>query len=410
MATFYVNSITGNNSNSGASWALAKATLAGVYAAASNGDTIYCHGRFGESLTFNKTLTWIGHGYCVFHGNSKGLSGHTVNTAGTVWIGVTFSKYASFGIQTYASTASFPRLYRCTIDDCDIGVYTSTNYGQIYLVDCVMKNNTIAAAYGNANFVAGFTNCVFVGNAVSIKKNASYVMAGILTKCILRDLVFWEVSATAGNVSDGTNYNIYDFSFGKCVVGGVDKTTLAAWIASLTAPLDAQSIDRAWSSDVGDRTNELLLSNPSSYLLTAGPGLTPIGLTLPAVTLSNTKNATLWTGGVFSNTEIDGSGYLVLSAGQTSGYWRSDIIDFGANINAKCVEISAANESATQYLDYDTGDSPGYFNVRVRGSAASFLKSDASPSWVTVPRGAEIGNYMSNALRYWQIEITLRGT
>jgi len=162
-------------------------------------------------------------------------------------------------------------------------------------------------------------------------------------------------------------------------------------------------------TDMADPLKMASRPTPASFLLTADNGGGPIGVTKPAVTLSNNRNASLWTGGVFSNCEIDGSGNLVLSAGQTLGTYKTDLIDFGANLDAHSVEIfTAGSDRPNTYVDYDTGDSPNHVNIRIRGSATSFLKTDSSPSWVIVPLGDEIGAYMSNGLRYWQIELTLR--
>ena len=206
------------------------------------------------------------------------------------------------------------------------------------------------------------------------------------------------------------DWNCFDFTNGKCVVNGVDKTTLATWQAAMTAPTDANSIDRVWRTAVGDYANNVLYPNPASFLLTAGPGATPIGIQRPALTVSNNTNQALWTGGVFSGTEVDGSGYLVLSAGQTVGTWSSDVIDFGANLDLYSVRIGGVNEDATHYIDTDTADSPGFYNIEVRGSSTSFAKTNGTLTWVTVPRGAEVGQFLSpNAFRYWQIRLTLRG-
>lgn len=50
MANIYLRSATGNNANSGASWALAKATLAGAFAVAAPGDTIYAAHNHNEAF------------------------------------------------------------------------------------------------------------------------------------------------------------------------------------------------------------------------------------------------------------------------------------------------------------------------------------------------------------------------
>jgi hypothetical protein len=60
MANIYVKSTTGNNGNSGASWALAKATLAGAQAIAAAGDFVWVSQAHAESTASTVTLNWPG--------------------------------------------------------------------------------------------------------------------------------------------------------------------------------------------------------------------------------------------------------------------------------------------------------------------------------------------------------------
>lgn len=57
MAILYVRSTDGNDADSGATWALAKATLAGAFTAAAAGDTIYVSDNHAETQASNMTLT-----------------------------------------------------------------------------------------------------------------------------------------------------------------------------------------------------------------------------------------------------------------------------------------------------------------------------------------------------------------
>lgn len=60
MATIYVRSTDGNNGDSGATWALAKATLAGAAAIDAAGDTIYVSQNHAESTASLVSLSWAG--------------------------------------------------------------------------------------------------------------------------------------------------------------------------------------------------------------------------------------------------------------------------------------------------------------------------------------------------------------
>lgn len=57
MAILYVRSTDGNNADNGSTWALAKATLAGAFAAASAGDIIYVSDNHAETQASAMTLT-----------------------------------------------------------------------------------------------------------------------------------------------------------------------------------------------------------------------------------------------------------------------------------------------------------------------------------------------------------------
>ena len=401
MAIFYVNAVTGNDGNSGASWALAKKTLAAVATAASTNDVVYAHGYFSENFP-SKALYWIAKGTVIVDFanlyNGATLSGWNVQ-------GFTFCRAQSYAAWCSGGSNLFQD---CVFCDQPGGVVVVQNGASITLINCQFFNHSVAATGGTGGSNTGtfyLDNCVFAGNAVSWLRNTGGATVRA-RRCVFADVVFFNASA-ASAIDTLQDWNAYDFSIGKCVINSVNYTSLATWKTLLASPKEINSLDQTLS--VGDALVGALRATPSANLLTQGPAGTPIGLLAPAVTLSNNKNSALWTGGVFSNTEIDGNGYIVLSAGQTTGYWRSDVIDFGAALPAQRVEIvTSAEIYPTAYVDYDTGDSPGYVNIRVRGSNSLFAKNDGSPSWTIVPRNAEIGAYLSNHLRYWQIEITLR--
>lgn len=60
MAIFYVRSTDGNDADSGATWALAKATLAGAASASAAGDTIYVSQAHAETQASAMTITFPG--------------------------------------------------------------------------------------------------------------------------------------------------------------------------------------------------------------------------------------------------------------------------------------------------------------------------------------------------------------
>jgi hypothetical protein len=406
MGVFYANAMTGSDANSGLTEVLAKRTWNSVYAAATNGDTIFLSGVFRDTgfSACGKSLWIVARNFATLDGSFSG--GSFSGDYGT-FVGITFRNFI-YGFSTGAANVRFQN---CSFLNNTSGFYGGYESSQTFL-DCIFANNANAGFFARTDtgiMNAAFRNCVFARNGGSaIEAVTSSSQSLVLNNCVLYGAImckFGQSSLFSASSAD----NCYDFSAGKHIVAGVDRTTLAAWQSVINGG-DARSVDRNVLSDLGDISNGSFRANPASVLLTAGVGSSPVGLTLPAVTISNFKNQSSWTGGVFSGTEIDGNGYLVLAAGETSGYWRSGVIDFGASIQAKSFEVYAENETATQYLDYDTADSPGMLTARLRCSNTAFLKDDVAPSWVVVPRGAEIGSLVSNGKRYWQLEITMRGT
>lgn len=420
MAVLYVNSITGDDGNSGASWDLAKQTLAAAKSAATASDTIYCHGRFAEAITTDKTITWVGVGYCVLDGENTIANLVIMNATGTgsSFRGFTITRATNAGVyNTTNNTTCY--FYDCVISNNAYGFYNPSfnTIATWYLFNCQILNNSWAGVYVGTGTVY-LDNVVIYstlgygifnphGNFNVVIINNSAIDCPVLIRSRVSGQILTNGHPNAYALRSGGN--VFQVDPNQNPTSPTDYTTLATFAAAAASTLATNGIEYDWMNDAADETNGIYAPTPAAYLLTAGVGGTPVGYIRPAVALSNSVNASLWTGGVFSNTEIDGSGYLVLSAGQTSGYWRSDIIDLGAAIDAYSIQISSAGEDATNFVDYDTGDSPGYFNVRVRGSNASFAKGDTSPAWVTMPRGDEIGDHMSTALRYWQVELMLRG-
>ncbi len=417
MSVLYVDAISGADANSGASWALAKKTLSGANAVASAGDTIVCTGRFLETIPV-KQLFWNGFGYCEFNGN--GGSGANP-AASTSFRNITFTGWLQgpFGNGNYNSTGLVTtagiQFYDCIFRDMPCALSGGQSSGATAIFSrCLFYNlTTYAACAFNSNFFT-FLGCVFFANTVDLYQYSG----GTLTCrfCCFGSPIMIN-NQYASNLCNG-NYNVFDFTNGKNIANAVDKTTLAAWQASTqgtTPGSESNSIDRVWRADVADYANRLLHSNPAGYLLTAGaPILNPtMGNPKPAIGISNNTNASLWTGGVFTNTQLDGSGYLVLSAGQTVGTWASDVVDLTTSTTLYNVNVVTSGEVyPTTYCSTNTTDSsaiPG-LQMEIRGSDTVFLKGDVSPAWITMPRGAEIGGFVAtNKFRYWQIRLTLRG-
>lgn len=410
MAIYYANAISGSSGNNGTSAATPKATLAQCNTLASAGDTIICTGVFKEALPNSKQLFWVGYGYCEFNGNGGVGSNHSY-AANTSYRNITFTNWSSAPIGASAGAAVAVQAYNCVFRDMANAVFMANTSAAFTAINCFFHDLSSRAVELSQNSIYAnipgvvLTRCVFYGNSIDLKLtgvNGSATSAYFNYCCFGSSIQIQNVGAT-NMVHPTCDWNVFDFTNGKSQFNSVDKTTIAAWRTSTSA--EANSIDRVWRADVGDYANRALFSSPAGYLLTAGPNAMPLGVQRAALCISNNTNSSMWTGGVFSNTQING-GNIELSAGQTVGTAATDVIDLGASVAIAriCPTFTGLNYP-TAYLDTDTGDSPNYFNLEYRVSASSFLKTDVSPSWVTAP----INRELAATGRYLQIRVTLRG-
>jgi len=124
--------------------------------------------------------------------------------------------------------------------------------------------------------------------------------------------------------------------------------------------------------------------------------------------MSNAYSAEDWAGGVFTNTQLDGSGRIVLSAGQAVGTWASPVKDLGElNVLRLAASDLAGNEvEPTDVFDSSNSDTaPNRKTFEFRASMSSFAANAASPAWVEVEVGSEPPVI---AGRFVQVRITLR--
>ncbi len=395
MSTWYVNAASGADANSGASWALAKKTLSGANAVASAGDTIVCQGIFYEAIPA-KVLNYIGYGYCEF--NARGLSYLTISTANAF----TTITFAGGSLATMLTTAGLS-FYGCIFRDSPIGIQIQATaafrFHNCRFYNLVGYGVTVSA--GGYGVIAHLTNCEFFANGIDIYPYmvSLNVYPWSFYGCSFGSPVMLKSYSAVPFFSDSC---AYDFTNGKNIYNGTDKTTLAAWRTSQGAPWDVNSVDRTWRADVGDYANRALRSTPAGYLQTAGVGYSPIGLYSPGLTVSNNANSSPWTNGVFTGTVIDSYGKISLLAGYTTGTAATDVIDLGAAISVNALELNLSGETYPNFYSDTT--------VELRGSNTLFSKSAASPAWTTVPRNSEVASAMSpNTYRYWQVRVTLRG-
>ncbi len=407
MPYMYVNAVTGNNSNSGATPALAKLTIAGAMSAATAGDILRLTGSFNEALAITKNVNVEAYGFAEINGN--GVLASLITGAGTIAkiSGLVFRNAAAQIGQL--STSGYWLFQNCILHSAPTGIaQTGGGAGQVTyeFENCSFYNFSVRAVDLTIQ-IFWARNCVFANSPEHIKHTSSspYVR---LRQCVFADNTFFNLGAAA-TLHPASDFNAYNFSAGKAIIAGVDQTSLATLRTTLSSNREMASVDQSLS--LCDEAKHMLRPLPSANLLTQGPMGEPIGLAYPGYCLSSNRNSSLWTGGNFTNCEINGSGNLVLSAGQTVGTYQSDVIDLGAAIYISRINLFLTAEGYTNqypYVDYATAEATHQRTIRVRASNSSFGKSDGSPSWVEVPRNAVLWDYGFNALRYWQVELTLR--
>lgn len=407
MPILYVNAVTGNNSNSGATPALAKLTLASAMSSAVAGDILRLTGSFNEVLAFTKNVNVEAYGFAEINGNGVLANCITGNGVTSKISGMIFRNAAT--VIVVPSSSGYWLFQNCILHSAPVGVaHGSASAG---VITCEFEN---CSFYNFSTRAVDFTsqifwarNCVFANSPEHIKNTSTSAYVR-LRQCVFADNVFFNLGAAA-TLHSASDFNAYNFTAGKAIIAGVDQTSLATLRTTLSSNREMASVDQSLS--LCDEAKHMLRPLPSANLLTQGPMGEPIGLAYPGYCLSSNRNSSLWTGGNFTNCEINGSGNLVLSAGQTVGTYQSDVIDMGASIYISRINLFLTAEGYTNqypYVDYATAEATHQRTIRVRASNSSFGKSDGSPSWVEVPRNAVLWDYGFNALRYWQVELTLR--
>lgn len=168
MADIYVRSTDGNNADSGATWALAKATLAGAITGSAAGDTYYVSQVHAEStagfvtLTFPGTLASPNNVICAndaaepptavaTSGTITATGSNNITLAGSAYIyGLTFISGTSTGAANLTvgnGDATAQTLERCelrvgttsTTSRLFLGSNANANEGYLRLKDCVLR-------------------------------------------------------------------------------------------------------------------------------------------------------------------------------------------------------------------------------------------------------------------------------
>lgn len=196
MATIYVRSTDGNDADSGATWALAKATLTGAMAAAAAGDTIYVSHQHAHSVAAAITLTCPGtpgnpvRVICVNDGaeppttlattateQSTGSNNVIIKGGVSYWYGIGFTSGSAGGTRHLQICDQQAVHEFATFEQCSFKTNGATAGGRI-------KIGPTAGASSTAGKIVRFKDCTFafnnVGNQMVVYQCRAYFQGGSL--------------------------------------------------------------------------------------------------------------------------------------------------------------------------------------------------------------------------------------
>lgn len=431
MTDYFVHALSGNDSNSGLSAGLAKKTIGAAYLLAASGDSIYLTGYFKESLLYStvahnsKAINWRGYPHAV-------LDYHSVPVP-RADVGFTASQtYADLSFLNATWSVINARGYyqhvfnRCRFINCASAfqIIAVSQYAHIF-IDCVFAgaNNIIQNRPSNQRSLPLHIEAsISADNSLVLSHTQGYNdMRTNILRCVIANgdnqtvyhVPYLYAHPNAFHLEGLTNFNAYQTGF-IAVTNTGNYAGLAAWrgsINSLYAPQfeqNSQEIDAR--AELDDPNHGLYRVSINSPLRIAGPARAPIGPAKAGIAISENCNSSLFTNGIFSNTQISHDGWIELIPGQSSGYWRSDVLDLGAGFyRVNALEIGHRNESGAYGAGRISYGSAGSMTLRVRSAASKFSKADASPAWVEVPAFGDLAGTAGLDLngRFWQAEVTI---
>lgn len=369
MPTLFADSRSGNDANSGASWALAKKTLTAAKNTAINGDTIKCAGVFTENLTLTgRTLTFEAEGVAILDGEGVIDAGfvHEDNTT-TVFRGFTIRNCITSGLRMGGFNAinGSLTLEDCVVENCQRGVYVSGNTGNITinLTRTIIRNCSGMGVYRPS--VAGVVTINILNSTITGCGRGIYVPGGntatvklqnsILSHNSIRHIDF-DTNVATSRYSAASNFNDIDFGSGSCFAGSVAITDLATWKGATGADASSISADPLYV----DRLKRLHMLTPASPCLVSGSlvfGSLVQGAynRFPAAGISANVNALQWGTATFEGCSVDGNGNIAVLT--TSGLGTAVFtLDLGAPHTIRRIDLPYIYGWPTSVLDYDKSD------------------------------------------------------
>ena len=377
MGDIFVN-FSGNDSNGGTSHADAKLTIGGAEAIAGNSDRIVVgSGVYNEAVLIDgaTNVDIIADGLVILDGQGSLSTGldlfDTSSNCGEFAnpeTGFIVKDYISVGIKLRSAGAS---AYHMEVSECPTGIQNI----QTGVVEFCVTHDCTTGIEGQSGGAGGnfVRSCTMVDCDTGLKANVGTAFFREVKDCII---AFCDRLITIGS-SNGYGTTVADFNnlhfIQRDTVSTADAdfqttivTTIAAWRTA--SGKDANSIST--NPLFGDLAKDIFTLQKTSPSASAGSGIPPgrQGARRVGFTISNNTNSSLWTGGTFSNTQINGNGDLELISTPGTGTFESDDVDLG--------------ESVTPDVDNDRIYMPQ--NIVYPGQVADSNNADTQPNRLTI--------------------------
>ncbi len=423
MPDIFVNK-SGNDSDSGATAALAKLTIGGATAIAVAGDRIRVQtGVYNETVV----LTVAGAGVQVVADGLVILDGQNVlatgisssSTSRGIMTGL-FNDESCLIVKDFTSTGMIMGGFsnsaeNLIVRDCPNGIILSAQ--QNILQDCLVHDCATRGIQADTSIVVNATirRCTVVDCAIGVDLDDTsddiFLSDMIVARQQLGAMVLLDVETPPGDFFSNRNNFFFDGTSTADFQATTGITTLAAWRTASGG--DAQSI----SSDplFVDSAKKLYMLDVLSPSLTAGTG-SPGGhqgfFPNPAVGISNNVNAGLWDdpggGGtaVYTGVAQDGSQNIELIATPT-GTYESGALVFGVARVLSQLLAEMQIIYPAQVLDSTTGDiEPNRLTLEVRGAATA--PALALATYFDFEFCSKISNVVAGPFTHWQFRVTFR--
>ena len=435
MAIFYVSK-SGNDSNSGASYALSFLTISKALLQTGNNTIIVGAGLYNEKLTTlaagSVTVTIYCDGVVVLDGTGIANSNPAINLVDSCITSIIpYTSGGQFIIQNHigtnliSATGGGGHTVALTItngillsNSNSVGMYCGNGETEaFYLTNVVMSGFTtnIQVAYvgGNNTYIQCF-NCTFYNSTsgLLVVSNAT-LLSLVLSQCIFSNITTAfniQYVATITFLNDNLYYNVTNW-----IIASNTYTSLSQ-VQALNPLYDSRS--QVGNPNFTDPTNNIFFLKQASPLApNINVGAYPYSYTRgqannPDSTwnITNTALNTGWYNPDGNITQDGVTGYFVLTGGTGGQIW-SPVINSTIKGN-KTTRIDCVSDQyyPTNLLDSTLADvRPNYQTAEVRASDTSFSQNDGTVAWTTVnlnmPFTAISGQYVQVRISFTSIDV-----